>query len=121
LDASTPNPTFSNLQGILIERKKIHFHCNISRSKNDDDNNNDTSSSSCILDAQHLSRHFLVVRSQVSFHKIIFMNGNSNKDIIYSNGGVLFVSRATIVFTDCKFINNTATEGGGMILFNSTI
>jgi predicted outer membrane repeat protein len=106
INASQPNPSFSNLQGILIRRKILDIHCII----------NDTHN--CIMDAKSLSRFFIVYQSQVSLHNIVFMNGNG-QDIAYDSGGAFFIQESTIEMVDCTFLNNKAGHGGGIILFDS--
>jgi hypothetical protein len=109
INASQPNPSFSNLQGIFIHEKILDIYCNI----------NDTTTNHCILDAQALSRFFIIVGSQVSFHNIVFMNGNGMKDTDYPSGGAFYVDLSTIEMINCNFLNNSARSGGGIILFYS--
>jgi hypothetical protein len=86
INASQPNPSFFNLQGIFINRKLLDIHCNI----------NNMTTNKCIMDAQSMSRFFILYRSQVSFYNIVFMNGNGMKDTIYPSGGAFYVEKSII-------------------------
>jgi hypothetical protein len=61
INASQPNPSVFNLQGILINQKILVIYCNI----------NDTTTNNCIMDAKSLSRIFIIIASQVSFQNIV--------------------------------------------------
>jgi hypothetical protein len=69
INASEPNPSYLNFQGILIIGKILDIYCNII----------DMATDHCTIDSQSLSRFFIIEQSQVSFHNIFFLNGNGKK------------------------------------------
>jgi hypothetical protein len=107
--------------GIMLENKTLEIHCSHCNHCNQTAMMTATTTNSpCTIDAQHASRIFRIVRSNITFYDFIFMNGNGTKDTTYTNGGAMYVYQSTIEFTNCQFINHTATFGGAILLLNST-
>jgi hypothetical protein len=116
LNASEPNAF--NMQGIIIDQKSLEFHCQ----GNDPNRTTTTTTRNCIWDAQSLSRMFLALNSNLTFHGIDFINGNANGDSRNSNGGAFYIDLGSnIKLMNCGFKNNTARSGGAMIVFNSIV
>jgi hypothetical protein len=103
----------SQTNGILVYEKQLDIYCNISSSN--------LMMNNCILDTQQSSGLFDVWKSHVSFHCVTFMNGNGNKDSSHPYGGALYLTKATTKMMDCNFVNNSASSGGGIILYASNL
>jgi hypothetical protein len=97
--------------GFIVRNKVLTIHCN----------NTTTAQHACTMDAQHISRIFDMVQSNVTFYDFIFMNGNGTSNPFYANGGAIYVESSSIECWNCHFQNHTATYGGAMILFNSVL
>jgi predicted outer membrane repeat protein len=107
MDARSPN----SAGGINVEDKLLYIHCNVAMTMTD----------RCILDAQHLSRHFYLNDATMSFYDIEFVNGNANQDVYYNSGGALYVELSDVEMVNCAFTNNAAKYGGGIAMFDASI
>jgi predicted outer membrane repeat protein len=105
-NASLPNQTF---QGINIKFKNLDIRCNQT-----------VSSSRCILNAQNLSRHFYIERSNVVFRNFIFENGNGMKDTM-KDGGSMFLNRSNVLLDRCQFKENMGGDGGAIYSLSTNI
>lgn len=125
-DISTPTLTVSNSKsgssGINVTNQAVIFDCVIEN----------TVDSKCSINAQSLSRHFILTKANVTFQGMRFVNGlsstsNANSNIGSSGGGALLIESSTISFIDCVFSNNTAlttmngNSGGAIFANNSNI
>jgi hypothetical protein len=74
----------------------------------------------CIIDAQQLSRHFIIIDSTISFNRIVFANGNVMRERI-NDGASLYVEKSTLVLNHCDFFGGVGSSGGAIFLIFSSI
>ena len=74
-----------------------------------------------IIDANHASRIFNIVESNVILKNINFVNGHIKYGTAISDqtGGAIYCNACDINVIDCNFMNNTARYSGGAIYDNS--
>ena len=67
------------------------------------------------IDANHLSRAFIIKSSDVVIKNVTFINGNANFDGNIDGGAIRAETGHNLSLIDCTFIDNTANYYGGAV------
>jgi hypothetical protein len=73
----------------------------------------------CVIDAQTISRHFLIEFSTSSFQGFLFINGIANGTS--TSGGAINGVNSTITTIQCDFKANVASFGGAIRTYGSNL
>lgn len=72
---------------------------------------------SCMLDGKRLSSFFYGFNVDVTFHGMIFANGNDS-----GSGGALFIASDSLLnLVNCSFVNNSAAFAGAIDISTTTL